>query len=644
MRLAQRQQSNPRCLLSPQTGRVTPAGLKKGERFVPRRWGKLRQQGATDTRTREAGKPQGTLLQVTSRLERSRRPTRRPLLRALLRNHGRGRQTPTTLPNQLAGKPERIPGCRHRPGAQPWAAWQLILAAPLPPRASSAEGGPASTSWPRRFRRSGYRRRFLWRDSEQRAGPLSFDGGQKYAGIRGWEEKRPGGNQTLTSARRPRRRWQLPADAVFQLFPRRRRRWRRRRISGNGFLGKGVVVCVWGVSFAPRLPWPPHSRVSTAAKPRGRPWGGLSREDLITSWNRRPANGEEVPGPPPPPNRGTAQSRGRPTLRFFRGSEWGQAARGAPGTGPEGPEPGGGGERSSSPSPPRGEKNGHRPRRPQAPRPGPARLCGGWRGRWRPQPRPGRLPPGSSSPETRAPPPVSSPVPGATHGPSALRLPTMKPNLSTRRSSGPPPLTSESDPRELSSSPPCSARLSRVPARLWWRPPGEPGPPPPRLLAMAARPSGGAAAPPCRGHGGGHAPRPRRATPPRGGAIGLRRASRQPDARIGDGDGPPREGIGRAAGKELSVGARLRPASGDGREGAGLREAEGRGQERRRGPGPYWETGRALPARHWDRTGMALGLQGRLDTCIPGRREGRAGSALGTYWDGAPGGPASPKG
>lgn len=66
----------------------------------------------------------------------------------------------------------------------------------------------------------------------------------------------------------------------------------------------------------------------------------------------------------------------------------------------------------------------------------------------------------------------AGPVPGqdprATHAPSAPCEPTMKPNLSMRRSAK--PLASESEPRELSSSAVAAsgpwARLSRVPDRL----------------------------------------------------------------------------------------------------------------------------------------------------------------------------------
>ena len=144
--LAQRQQSNLQCLLSPQTGRVTPAGLR-GANALLLVDGETEAQGPTNTRACRRAIRRG----ARSTLERSGLPrVVPPQSRAspgVAAKPRPGRQTPNTLPNQLTGSPERIPGCRHRPGAQCLGAGtapscsRLISAVPLPPRASSAEGG-----------------------------------------------------------------------------------------------------------------------------------------------------------------------------------------------------------------------------------------------------------------------------------------------------------------------------------------------------------------------------------------------------------------------------------------------------------------------------------------------------------------------
>lgn len=121
----------------------------------------------------------------------------------------------------------------------------------------------------------------------------------------------------------------------------------------------------------------------------------------------------------------------------------------------------------------------------------------------------------------------SAPSPGATHAPSAPCEPTMKPNLSMRRSAK--PLASESEPRELSSSAAAAsgpgARLSRVPDRLPSAA-GACGPFSPRLFAIPAAPAASApAATSATSAASASGPPPTPPTPrPRAAPIGRRKA------------------------------------------------------------------------------------------------------------------------
>lgn len=120
--------------------------------------------------------------------------------------------------------------------------------------------------------------------------------------------------------------------------------------------------------------------------------------------------------------------------------------------------------------------------------------------------------------------PAPGPDPSATHAPSAPCEPTMKPNLSMRRSAK--PLASESEPSELSSSAVAAsgpwARLSRVPDRL---PPaaGARGPFSRLLFAILAAPA--TRAPAATSAASAARPPPTLPTPrPRAAPIGCRKA------------------------------------------------------------------------------------------------------------------------
>lgn len=120
--------------------------------------------------------------------------------------------------------------------------------------------------------------------------------------------------------------------------------------------------------------------------------------------------------------------------------------------------------------------------------------------------------------------PAPGPDPSATHAPSAPCEPTMKPNLSMRRSAK--PLASESEPTELSSSVVAAsgpwARLSRVPDRL---PPaaGARGPFSLLLFAIPAAPA--TRAPAATSAASAARPLPTLPTPrPRTAPIGCRKA------------------------------------------------------------------------------------------------------------------------